>query len=271
MKLVSRSTTLLPSPNKQLGDFLRSRRAKLAPKNRPASGRRRTPGLKREEVALAAGISVEWYVKLEQGRGSRPSVETIAALSRALELDAVEARHLAKLAASGPERPFVARPAPASLVALVEQMVEPCYLTNQRWDVLAWNAPAADLLVDFAMLTPQNRNILAFMLLDPRARRLFAHGWQSEGARMVSRFRADFDRWSGDPAFEMLVADFRAGCPEFEIWWQRYDLDAATSGTKELTHPRLGIVRYNHASFQANDDPALKLAIYTRTNGPDSR
>jgi transcriptional regulator with XRE-family HTH domain len=258
----------LPTPvNKPLGDFLRSRRVRLVPAEDAAPRRRRTPGRKREEVALAAGISVEWYVKLEQGRASRPSAETIAALACALELDDLETRHLASLAAPRSEQSFVAEPAPAALRGLIERMRDPCYLTNQRWDVLAWNAGAADLLVNFAFLAIPDRNILAFMLLDPRARRLFGEGWESEGRRMVSRFRAGFDLWAGDPAFDTLVERLRTGCPEFDAWWDCYDLDAATSGTKTLMHPEHGRVRYGHASFQANDDPRLKLAIYTRLEG----
>lgn len=245
------------------GDFLRSRRARLAPSGH-AGARRRTPGLKREEVARAAGISVEWYVKLEQGRGARPSAETLAALARALRLDAVETGHLGLLAAAGGRAPFVREEVPPALAALVARMREPAYLTGQRWDVLAWNGAAADLIVDFGRIDEADRNILLFMLTDPRARTLFGPGWAGEARRMVSLFRAGFDPWAGDPAFEQLVARLRDACPPFADWWAGHELAAPVSGSKLLTR-RGGRLGYDYASFQANDDPRLKLAVYVPT------
>ena len=249
-----------------LGDFLRSRRARLAPPG-PGNARRRTPGLKREEVAQAAGISVEWYVKLEQGRGARPSPETIGALARALRLDEVETRHLRLLASPAGRPSFVREEVPPALAALVERMAEPAYLTGQRWDVLAWNAAAAVLIVDFGSVAAADRNILLFMLTDARARTLFGAGWEDEARRMVSLFRAGFDPWAGDPAFEELVARLAEGCRHFASWWAGHEVAAPVSGTKFLSRACGGQVGYDYASFQANDDPRLKLAVYVRLSG----
>ena len=139
--------------------------------------------------------------------------------------------------------------------------VEPAYLS---WDVLWWNADAAALVGNFAGMAEEDRNILVFMLTDARARSLFGEGWSIEARRMVSLFRASYDPWADDPGFEALVARLRTDCPEFEGWWSDHDLAAPISGSKLLFHPRGGTTRYDYATFQANDDPKLKLSLHVR-------
>ncbi len=252
--------------NRPFGDFLRSRRARLHPDGPGATTRqrRRTPGLKREEVAQRAGISAEWYVKLEQGRAVSPSTETVEALGRALRLDAVELAHLRALAAAGGRQPFRREAVPDTLRHLVESLPEPAYLTGQRWDILAWNDAAKTLFGDFGQLPPEDRNILHWMFTDTAARSLFGATWPWEAQRMLSLFRVTHDLWPGDAAFVALTDRLRAGCPEFSSWWAAHGVGAPVSGTKQLHHPTLGTLSYEYASFQANDDPSLKLALYTR-------
>lgn len=252
--------------NRPFGDFLRSRRARLSPEpaGDSARARRRTPGLKREEVAQRAGISAEWYVKLEQGRAVSPSAETVEALGQALRLDAVELAHLRALAATGGRQPFRRESVPDTLRRLVASLPEPAYLTGQRWDILAWNDAAVALLGDFGRVQVENRNVLHWMLTDPAAKTLFGDTWPDEARRMVSLFRPAHDLWRGDVAFAGLVDRLRANCQEFAGWWATHGIAAPVSGTKRLRHPALGDLRYDYASFQANDDPALKLALYTR-------
>ncbi len=251
--------------NRPFGDFLRSRRTRLDPdKVDDARQRRRTPGLKREEVAQRAGISAEWYVKLEQGRAVSPSAETLQALGRALRLDAVELAHLRSLAGAGGRQPFRREEAPNTLRRIITSLPEPAYLTGQRWDVLAWNDAATALFGDFGQLAPENRNILHWMFTDQAATGLFGETWAEEARRMVSLFRAAHDLWPGDTAFVALVDRIRASCLKFDAWWSEHGIGAPVSGIKHLRHPTLGLVRYEYASFQANDDPALKLALYTR-------
>ena len=252
--------------NQELADFLRSRRARLQLDGGALAvhRRRRTPGLRREEVAQRAGISVEWYVKLEQGRAVSPSDETIEALSRALELDAVEQAHLRSLVGKEKRPPFLREVAPASLRRLVESLPHPAYVTGRRWDILAWNDAAAELFGDFARMPVKDRNILLFMLTDPKARRLFGTGWTKEAKRIVSLFRAAHDHWAGDAAFHDLVERIRAECSEFSAWWQLHDIGAPVSGTKLLHHPVDGPVTFEYTTFQVNDDPRLKLAIYLK-------
>jgi transcriptional regulator with XRE-family HTH domain len=254
------------SSRAELGDFLRSRREKLSPDavGLKAGRRRRTPGLRREEVAELAGIGVDWYIRLEQGRNVSPSVTTIDALARALRLGRAESSHLRRLARGSDRAPFRREAVPASLQRMVDGLPAPAYITGRRWDLLAWNAAAADLFIDFSLVGEADRNILLYMLCDATARRLFADGWEREARRMLGQFRINHDRWSEDPAFVELIERLRAGCLEFEGWWTSHDVRNVESGRKRFHHERHGVLEFEHASFQANDDPALKLVIYTR-------
>jgi transcriptional regulator with XRE-family HTH domain len=252
-----RSTT---HTNAELGDFLRSRRTRLRP---VAQGsRRRTPGLRREEVAERAGISTDWYIRLEQGRSVSPSHSTVDALARALGLDAQEHAHLRALAGKGPTARFTRETVPPTLRKIVAGLPHPAYITGRRWDLLAWNDAAVAVFGDFGGLPKAERNILLFMLADPRARALFGKDWASVARAMVAQFRSSHDLWGGDPAFAELLGRLRLACPEFVAWWQAHDVRAAVSGRKTLLHPALGLLRFDHASFQANDAPDLKLVIY---------
>lgn len=248
----------------ELGDFLRSRRARLSPKavGLPSGRRRRTAGLRREEVAELAGIGVDWYIRLEQGRSVSPSVMTIDALARALRLTKAEHGHLRALTRNADRRAFVRESVPATVRRVVESLNQPAYITGRRWDVLAWNA-AADEIFAFSRLAEQNRNILIGMFTNPATRRLFGAAWTDEAKRMVAQFRATHDLWAGDPAFEALLERLRQGSPEFASWWRAHDIRSVAAGQKLMSHPKKGSVRFEYASFQANDDQALKLVIYT--------
>ncbi len=249
----------------EFGDFLRSRRERLTPMAAGlADGRnRRTPGLRRQEVAELAGISIDWYIRLEQGRAVSPSTTTVDALARVLRLGKAEHAHLSSLARTA-DRPAFAREAvPDTLRRLVEGLNQPAYVTGRRWALLAWNAAAADTFTDFDRVAEPDRNILAYVLTEPDARRLFGAAWASEARRMVAQFRATHDLWAGDPAFVDLLHRLRLGCAEFASWWEAHDIRGGGAGRKLLTHPSRGELAFDYATFQANEDPALKLAIYT--------
>ena len=157
------------SRQSELGDFLRSRRQKLTPKavGLPVGRRRRTPGLRREEVAELAGIGVDWYVRLEQGRSVSPSAATIDALARALRLTKAEHRHLTELTQNADRRPFVRETVPPAIRRTVEQLNLPAYVTGRRWDILAWNAAAEEIFA-FSRLAEADRNSLLSVLDQPR-------------------------------------------------------------------------------------------------------
>lgn len=250
-----------------LGEFLRSRRERLSPAalGLPDRRRRRTPGLRREEVAELAGIGVDWYIRLEQGRTVSPSSATVEALAGALRLDDAERAHLRALARNPARTAFTREKVPEATRRLVEGLTEPAYVTGRRWDVLAWNRAAAELVTDFGAVPEADRNILVFLLLDERARRLFGAGWAAQAEHVVAQFRAAHDLWAGDPAFAGLAARLRAGCPEFAAWWGRHDVVHSGPGRKTVFLP--GPQEFDYATFQAVEDPELRLTIYAPTSG----
>ncbi|GAA3562268.1 helix-turn-helix domain-containing protein [Amycolatopsis ultiminotia] len=247
-----------------IGDFLRSRRARLTPEavGLPAHGPRRTPGLRREEVAGLAGIGLDWYIRLEQGRAGTPSEATIAALAGALRLDETERRHLHALARGGPRAPFEREQVPDAIRRIVTDLDRPAYLTGQRWDLLVCNPAALRLFTGIAETPPQDRNLLRFLLLDPAARELFGAAWAGQAQYVVAQFRAAHDSWTPDPAFTGLAAQLAEQCPEFAGWWDRHDVAPGGIGRKVLHHPG-GTSGWDYATFQASTDPALRLSVYT--------
>jgi transcriptional regulator with XRE-family HTH domain len=253
----------------EFGDFLRSRRERLNPKAMGlASGRRRrTAGLRREEVAELAGIGVDWYIRLEQGRTVSPSVTTIDALARALRLSKAEHAHLRALARDADRRTFAVETVPDQIRRLLDGLNQPAYVTGRRWDLLAWN-DAAEKVFAFGRLAESDRNVLLMVLTNPKTRELFGDGWAEEAKRMVAQFRATHDVWAGDPAFIDLLERLRRGCPEFSRWWGAHDVRGTASGRKLLHHPKRGTLHYEYTSYQSNDDPALKLIVYTPVAPP---
>lgn len=247
----------------ELGDFLRSRRERLRPADLglPAQ-RRRTPGLRREEVAALAGIGVDWYIRLEQGRSVSPSITTVDALARVLRLSEVEHAHLRALTRTLERRPFQRECVPEALQRLLDDLHQPAYVTGRRWDVLAWNR-AAEKIFAFSRLPDDDRNILVHLLLTPHARAMFGEAWAEQAARVVAQFRATHDLWADDPAFVSLLARLRAECPEFAGWWRGHEVRRSASGLKIFHHPKKGPQRFSHTSFQSNDDPNLRIVIYT--------
>ena len=253
------------SSRSELGDFLRARREKLSPQaaGLPDGRRRRTPGLRREEVAELAGISIDWYVRLEQGRDVSPSAATIDALAQALHLSPAEHAHLRTLARNAERPAFVRAGIPESIRRLVESLHHPAYVAGLRWDLLLWNAAAAEVFTRLCGLAEEDRNVLLYMLTDPDARRLFGVGWADEAERMVARFRTTHDLWASDPAFHDLLERLRRGSPEFALWWESHDVRRDWAGQKLLNHPQKGLLRFEYTIHLSNDDPALALLIYT--------
>jgi transcriptional regulator with XRE-family HTH domain len=248
-----------------LGDFLRSRRERLSPDalGLATPRRRRTPGLRREEVAERAGIGVDWYIRLEQGRAEGPSATTVDALARALCLGPAEHAHLRALARLPARRSFIRETVPDTIRRIVASLRQPAYVTGARWDVLAWNRAATRAITDFARIQEEDRNILLFALTDSAARPLFSAEWAAIARRMVTQFRAAHDLWAGDPAFAELVARLRRESREFARWWSSHGVGETRAGRKVL-HRADWAFPFVHASFQSNDDPALCLVIYAR-------
>ena len=243
-----------------LGDFLRSRRERLSPADCGLPKlRRRTPGLRREEVAALAGIGVDWYVRLEQGRSTTPSAATVEAIAGALRLGEAERAHLRALTRADRPRPFAPEHVPPELARAVASVRHPAYVTGRRLDVLAWNA-SADRLMAFSRLPDEDRNTLALMFLRPASRALFGAGWEREARRVLASFRTTHDLFAEDPAFASLLDRLHAS-PEFARWWKAHDVRIPRAGVKTFHHPKLGTLKYEHTSYQSNDDPGLRLVL----------
>ncbi|AXC15776.1 putative DNA-binding protein [Acidisarcina polymorpha] len=249
----------------ELGDFLRSRRAKLSAEALGLSKqrRRRTPGLRREEVAERAGIGVDWYIRLEQGRTVSPSSATVDALAKALCLSKVEHSHLRALATTSHRAAFCRETVPDELRRMIEGLNNPAYIAGRRWDVLAWNDAAADLFPDLTRVSQEECNCLILIFESPLMKNLYGRSWEVHAKHMLSSFRATYDFWADDPAFIELRERLRRACPDFESWWESHEVTNAFGLRKELHHPRRGLIGFDIVSFQANDDPSLKLVMYT--------
>jgi transcriptional regulator with XRE-family HTH domain len=251
---------------REFGSFLRSRRERLTPKavGLPEGTRRRTPGLRREEVALLAGVGVTWYTWLEQGRNVRASHEVLAALSRALRLDSVERGHLFALheeapAEASPSCPeVVGEPLRRMLASLTGQ---PAFVLGRRWDVLAWNRAAVALFGDYAKREGDARNIMYMLFADPAHRQTLVD-WEPLARISLAMFRVDASRHAGDPDFERLIGTLKRSSLEFLKWWPQYEVQVLVPGHKRLDHPKAGRMVFEYTSFNAPGTD-LKLVVYT--------
>jgi len=258
----------------QLGEFLRSRRARLRPEDTglPANGRRRVPGLRREELALLAGVSVDYYVRLEQGRAEHPSESVLDAIARALRLDETEVAHLHTLARPGPVRRRRRRPARVrpELLRLVERLDGvPALVLGPRMDVLAWNSLGAALVVDFAALPPRERNMPRLMFLDEETRRLYPD-WETVARETVAFLRLTAGRSREDAELAELVGELSLASRDFARWWADHDVREKTHGRKRFAHPAVGELILDYETLVLPDEPEQALVTYTAGAGSRS-
>jgi transcriptional regulator with XRE-family HTH domain len=251
----------------ELADFLRQRRATLQPGDvgLPGGGRRRTPGLRREEVAQLAGVGTTWYTWLEQGRDVRASFDVLEAISGALRLTPAERTHL-MLLGRGEEGPAFAPPS-ERVTPAVRRLIEhlgsnPAFIIGRRWDYLAWNRAATAILGDFGSLPKPERNHVWLTFMDPARRELFTD-WERGARIMVARFRADSAHHVGDPSFDELIAALRSSSPEFCKLWKRHEVAHTSAGRKQLQHPVAGPMIFEHAVFNPAEAPDQRLALYS--------
>jgi transcriptional regulator with XRE-family HTH domain len=256
----------------ELGAFLRSRRERLRPEDvgLPPGPRRRTPGLRREEVAVLAHISIEYYVRLEQGRAPRPSGEVLAGIAGALRLTDAESAHLHVLAGSvavggGLHRRDV-RP---SILSVLERLPQTAgFVVSAVYEVLAWNDLAAALMEDFAELDPRDRNLARRAFLGPGTPASLYGSSDGSGFRhhAVLHLRATLARYPADPAVTGLVEELRTGSPEFARLWARHDVGASPVLTKTFQHPAVGAVTVDCDSLLLADRDQ-HLVLYTAPPG----
>lgn len=264
-----------PTRAQELADLLRSRRGRLQPADvgLPAGSRRRTQGLRREEVAQLAAISTTYYTFLEQGRDVHPSRQVLDALARALRLGHVERAHLHELALGdrAPDPPETVEMLAPSVTALVDRLDPyPTYVTGRRFDVLAANRAARALWTDWPALPPEQRNMLWWTFTDPTAQATLIE-WEVEAAALLARFRAAADRHPDEPAFTALIHRLQAASPHARAWWPRHDIVGLSSGTKRLRHPALGDLDLEHVVLQVAEDPEQKLVTFTASDSDQQR
>lgn len=258
----------------ELADFLRQRRASLQPEDvgLRGGGRRRTPGLRREEVALLAGVGTTWYTWLEQGRDVRASLDVLDALARALKLSPAERNHLVLLGRGEPVPP--GRPPVERVSATLRRVVEnlgpsPAFILGRRWDYLVWNRAACRLLGELGSIPKAERNHVWLNFMDPARRELFPD-WERSSRLLVAKFRADSACHIDDPAFERLISSLRESSPEFREWWNRHEVAGTGEGRKELHHPVVGRLVFEHAVFRHAEAAGQRLVLYSALAGEDT-
>ncbi|MFG3340028.1 helix-turn-helix transcriptional regulator [Glycomyces sp. NPDC048151] len=263
-------------PRSELSDFLRGRRARVRPQDAglPDDGRvRRVPGLRRDEVARLANMSVEYYTRLEQGRAQHPSPEVLESLSAALRLDPSEHDHLLDLAGRrAPRRrgPVKAqRVRPGLLLTLQSLESVPAFIIGRRMDVLACNRLAKAVLADFDALPAKQRNLARWYLLDPESRERTVD-WEAMAKASVAVLRFDAGRHPEDRQLADLVGELTLGCPEFSGWWNDHEVLRRTHGVKAYRHPVVGEMEFQYESLEFPDDPDQTLCVYNVEPGSKS-
>ena len=257
-----------PEDRRELGAFLSARRGRLQPAavGLP-TGRRRTPGLRREEVAALAGVSVSWYTWLEQGRDIGVSADALGRLAGVLRLDRAESAHLFALASR--QLPASAAGAELSdaLVALVRSIdPTPAYVRNSRLDILAWNPAVADLFVDFGALRPHERNTLRLTFLYPPYRSLI-RDWEPFARVMLRVFRAARAKAPDKAPFDRLVEEIGAESEEFRAWWREGDVQSLDEGVKRLRHPTRGLLDLTYVVLTPEGRPDVSFVTYVPRPG----
>lgn len=250
-----------------LSEFLTAKRAAVRPEDAGINdaGPRRVPGLRREEVAVLSGVSVDWYVRLEQGRQVTPSESVLAAVARTLRLDAAEREYLFNLArpTSGTttaDGNAVVRPGIRRMIDGLQN--QPAFLLGPRMEVCAGNELAWALLADFPAREPDDRNLLRWIFTEPGARDLYLD-WENVASELVGVLQLEASARPRDPAIAALVGELATASPEFAEWWSRPNPQGRTSGTKRFAHPVAGRLTIDWEAFTVPDDSTQTLFVYS--------
>jgi transcriptional regulator with XRE-family HTH domain len=250
----------------ELASFLRTRRSHLSPADvgLPRTTRRKTAGLRREEVAQLAGVGVTWYTWLEQGRNIRVSTQVLESLARTFRLTPAETAHLFLLAGqASPANPVPQREHVSPfLTRLLEQMgTNPAYITGRRWDVLSWNRVACQVFADFATIPVEERNIVHLLFTNEEYRGRCVD-WEGIAQRVLAQLRRNQSQYHDDEALTTLIQELQRRSPEFARWWPRHDVQGRQDGRKEFLHPLVGSLVLDHSTFQMEEAPGLNLVVY---------
>ena len=267
--------SLVLTPGTELGDFLKARRALVAPSG-DGGPRRRVAGLRREEVATLAGVSADYYARLEQGRHKRPSQSVLNALSRSLQLDETASRHLVDLARAvadpnGNKLDKRAQRVRPSLHALLDSFTEhPVFIRGRRTEILAMNPLAAFLLTDVMAKPVRERSLIRWAFLDPEARSRYVD-WDKVASSMVGTLRLDAGRHPHDPLLAQLVGELSLHSEEFRTWWADHRVVERRDGIKRLNHPLVGELEIGYEALDVTGVADQTMFIYTTEPGSASQ
>jgi len=259
---------------RELGAFLRSRRERLRPEQvgLPPSRRRRTPGLRREEVAQLAGVGVTWYTWLEQARRINASPQVLDAIARTLQFDSHEHTHLFTLA--GLPTTTIADECdqvPPAVQTLVDRLEPyPAAVLNARWDLLAFNRVNLSFFPNLASIPLEDRNCLWLCFTDPEWRSVLVD-WEATVVRMVAEYRATMAEHIDDPAWQALVDRLHHASPEFRAVWERHDVAAMTGNAKHMRHPTAGLFRFVYTNLWLEHRPNSRIVVLTPGDAETTR
>ena len=258
---------------RELAEFLRSRRRQVDPRvaGVPGGGPRRTPGLRREEVALLSSVSHTWYTWLEQGRDIRPSRQVVDALARTLRMSPAEHEYVLRLTGHGGAAPAgAAEGMPAHVQRLLDALgPSPAYAITADWTIVGWNHAYERLYPGVAAVPAAERNLLWLVFTDPAVRSLLAD-WAGDSRRFLTQFRAEVGPRLADPGVVDLVARLEAASPHFRAGWASHDVDRFSSGERRFEHPGVGTLLLEHHQLTPADAPGLHLVVYTAAPGSDA-
>lgn len=259
---------------KELADFLKTRRAKILPSQvgLTTATRRRTPGLRREEVAQLAGVGITWYTWLEQGREIHVSAQVIESISKVLLLDTQERNHLYLLANQPlpvdiPE--YQGTVSPLLQHFLDSLLYSPSIMIDQRWNVIAWNNAACAILGEFGKMNSRQRNIVWAMFIDEKYKQLYAD-WDSYAKALVGNFRSTCGKYIEDPWLLQFVNELKKKSVEFNRLWSLHEITSNNEVYKQLNHPIVGVLDFEVCNFEVSNDAVLKMIVHTPLLGTDT-
>lgn len=263
----------LPDRRAELSDFLRSRRARLLPSDVGLldGARRRTPGLRREEVALLANIGATWYTRLEQGLPINVSPQVLDSIAQALRLSETERRHLYLLASQSIPEPLVDSDevvSPTLLRTLNAYETYPAYIRGRRWDLLAWNRAASLLFGYDESAQGLDRNVLWRFFTDPDCKGRYK--WEMIGPRIVAQFRAVSARYPDDPSFQDLITALQERNEHFRRWWAQHNVCDVTEGMKYFYHPEAGELIFDHTTLEVPNCRDMRVVLFSAEPGSET-
>jgi transcriptional regulator with XRE-family HTH domain len=259
---------------KELGDFLKTRRAKILPSQVgiPKGIIRRTPGLRREEVAYLAGVGLTWYTWLEQGRAIQVSADVLESLSRVLMLDKQERIHLYTLARQvlpSDIPSYQGTVSPILQHVLDNLVLSPSFIMDIRWNIISWNKAARVVFADYSKINLRERNMVWMMFTNPDYKKLFID-WEFHAQGMLARFRSTIGQYIEDPWLINFIEDLKAESEQFSLWWSKHEIRGNSEINKKLNHPIAGKMEFEFSSFDVSDNPSLKLIVNTPLRDTDT-